>query len=199
MLGLARQKNVHFIQTISPVGVVDHVRRKNKDGTRTEVPCPEPVKLYNMYMGGVDLADRKRKEYSCSKRSNKWWHRLFYFFLDVAVVNAHVLESISPHCQNRSQKDFRIELARELMSCHTSRKRKIRTSTDSAPPSARFCERHFPDILPKPLNCRYCSTSSSRKRTSYCCTHLFHSVHFRVLNCITLSNAILIYVYARFL
>ena len=44
-------------------------------------------------MGGVDLADQKRKMYSASHKSIvKWYMRLFYNFLDIAVVNAHVLE-----------------------------------------------------------------------------------------------------------
>ena len=34
---------------------------------------------YNSGMGEVDLADAKRKVYTCSRRSKKWWTRLFYF------------------------------------------------------------------------------------------------------------------------
>ena len=143
--------------------------RKNKDGSRTAVSCPLPVKIYNEKMGGVDLADCRRQVYSCSRKSKKWWHRLFYFFLDVGVVNAHILETESPHSAHRSHKDFRIELAREMMALHSSRKRKVRSSVDSVPPSVRFCERHFPNQLPGVLNCCYCSSGVNRKRTKYCC------------------------------
>ena len=49
-------------------------------------------------MGGVDLAHYRRKLYSSSRKSKvKWYMRLFYFLLDVAVVNAHILESESPN------------------------------------------------------------------------------------------------------
>jgi len=42
-------------------------------------------------MGGVDRFDKKRKCYSVSRRSRKWWLRIFYFLFDTAVVNAHAL------------------------------------------------------------------------------------------------------------
>ena len=142
--------------------------RKNKDGTRTAVNCPLAVKLYNEHMGGVGLADCKQQVYTCSRKAKKWCHRLFYFFLDVAVVNAHILETESAHCAHRSQKEFRHELAREMMALHSSRKRKSRSSVESVPPSVCFCERHFPDLLQGLLNCCYCSTAN-RKRTKYYC------------------------------
>ena len=94
----------------------------------------------------------------------------FYFFLNIGVVNAHILETESPHCARRSQKEFRIKLVREMMAQHSSRKRKGRFSVGSTPPSLCFCEHHFPDLLPGVLNCRYCSTKDNRKRTKYCCT-----------------------------
>ena len=34
------------------------VNRKNKDGTISQVACPEAIKHYNTYMGSVDKSDR---------------------------------------------------------------------------------------------------------------------------------------------
>ena len=79
------QEEIDFVQTICDPSETGTVMRKNKDGPRTVVSCPLPVKIYNEKMGGVDLADCKRQVYSCSRKSKKWWHRLFYFFLDVGV------------------------------------------------------------------------------------------------------------------
>ena len=167
------KKNIDFIQTICDPNESASVWRKNKDDSRTAVTCPLAVKLYNINMVGVDLADCKRQVYSCSRKSKKWWHRRFYFFLDVGIVIAHMLETESPHCVGRSQKEFRLELAREMMALHTSRRKKAHTSVDSAPPSLRFCDRHFPDVLPVVLDCRYCSSKSSRKRSKFCCKQCY--------------------------
>ncbi|KAJ8892798.1 hypothetical protein PR048_005379 [Dryococelus australis] len=52
---------------------------KNKDRTKTT--------MYNALMGGVDLFDQLREQYAVGSRSLKWVHRIFYFLLDLAVVN----------------------------------------------------------------------------------------------------------------
>jgi hypothetical protein len=77
---------VSMIDTITnPQAAATTVSRRNKDGTTGNVSCPEAIKLYNTFMGGVDLADQKRKSYSCSRKSRKWWHRLFFFSLIPAL------------------------------------------------------------------------------------------------------------------
>ena len=164
------KKLVYFIDTISDPPEVTQVFRRNKDGSQAVVNCPVAVKTYNAGMGGVDLADAKRKVYSCSRKAKKWWHRLFYFVLDVCIVNAHVLQCETPHQPKMSQKSFRLELARELLASHNSRKhrKRGRASADGAP-STIFFDRHFPDKLSHPLQCRVCSQSKERRRTSYCC------------------------------
>ena len=48
-----------------------------------EVRCPACVKGYNINMGGVDLSDQKRKTLSCSRKSIKWYMRLFWFVVDI--------------------------------------------------------------------------------------------------------------------
>jgi len=48
-------------------------------------------KAYSKWMRGVDVADQMRGTYTTQVRSKKWWHRLFYFLLDTAVVNSYVL------------------------------------------------------------------------------------------------------------
>lgn len=161
------KKSVAFINTISDPESVTTVARKNSDGSRTEVTCPSAVKLYNVNMGGVDLADQKRKAYSCTRKSTKWYMRLFWFLVDVSIVNAHILESESQNCKKKSQKDFRLELSSHLISCHSSRRKRGRPSDSS--PVVRFTERHFPSELTTTRQCKVCSSSSIRKRTKYGC------------------------------
>ena len=90
-------------------------------------------------MGGVDMADPLRKAYSCKRRSRKWWLPLFYFMVDISVVNSYILHRDTPPCAKLTLKEFILELAAELISSHSARKRSADPSLD-APPSARFWE-----------------------------------------------------------
>ena len=56
------KKTVAFINTISNPNSEAQVSRRNKDGSRSQIPCPQSVKLYNTYMGGVDLFDSRKKK-----------------------------------------------------------------------------------------------------------------------------------------
>ena len=127
------------------------------------------MKNYNQFMGGVDVADAKRKAYSCSRRSRKWWLGLFYFVIDVCVVNAHILHNETKHVAKLNQKIFRLEIAREMLARHSSRKHRKRGQTSSEGSSTRLNEQHFLEKLCSPLQCRFCSKTGECKRTSFGC------------------------------
>ena len=48
---------VCLINSISNPANVIHVKRTAREGSRLQVSCPESIRLYNAYMGGVDLFD----------------------------------------------------------------------------------------------------------------------------------------------
>ena len=94
------KKLVSFISTQCDVTGNETVRRKEEDGTYIEVPTIPAVTLYNKYMGGVDRSDQMRQYYETSRWAKKWWRYLFWFCLDVSIVNAHILMQIAdnhPH------------------------------------------------------------------------------------------------------
>ena len=156
-------KSVPVINTISNPSTMSQVPRRNKDGTRSQIPCPESIKLYNAYMGGVDLFDSRRKTYSCSRKSKKWWTRIYYFLLDASVTNAYILYKETPGTKPLTMKEFVLELAEYLLGCHNSRKR---SSTQDPPPAGHLREHHFVDKQEKTEQCRVCK---GRKRTVFCC------------------------------
>ena len=67
------------------------LRRVRGSAQRLEVPCPESAKAYNACMGGVDLLDQKREEFSVHMRTPKWWKTMYSFIVDCALHNAHEL------------------------------------------------------------------------------------------------------------
>ena len=56
-----------------------------------EVFIPPIVKMYNQHMGGVDTFDQYRSYIKLDLRSRKYWHCMFWFIIEPALVNAWVL------------------------------------------------------------------------------------------------------------
>ena len=48
-------------------------------------------------MGGVDVYDSRHK---------KWWMRIYYFLIDTAITNAHVLYKDSPRTKKTTHQEF---------------------------------------------------------------------------------------------
>jgi hypothetical protein len=80
-------------------------------------------------MGGVDLADQKRKYYSASRKSKKWWMYLFWFLLDTTINNAFIIKTTSNFPMPKRPMtlyDFKLKLIEQI--CNQSfRKRSAAT------------------------------------------------------------------------
>lgn len=74
-----------------PMTTVNRFVRKDK--TRIDIPCPKAISIFNKYMGGVKqiLLDSMLGFYRIKIRSQKWYHRLFFHFVDLVCVNSWFL------------------------------------------------------------------------------------------------------------
>ena len=46
---------------------------------------------YNHFIGGVDIANQLRAQFSTQLRGVKRWRPLFYWLLDTTIVNAYIM------------------------------------------------------------------------------------------------------------
>ena len=104
------------------------VQRRMKEAPRIRnIDMPAPIRTYNQYMGGVDLNDQLRSYYPSGRSGKKWWRYLFWFLLDVSIINALVFERLSPHQPSsrhrRSLLQFKLDLAKQLIGGFCRRKR----------------------------------------------------------------------------
>ena len=117
-----------------------HVLRQNKEGTRSQIPCPEAISLYNKYMRGGDVYNSRHKTYSCSSKSKKWWMRIYYFLLDTAITNAYILYKETPGMKKLTHQEFLLSIIEYLLESHSSRKWQ---SCSQRLPAGLFQGRHF--------------------------------------------------------
>ena len=95
---------------VNPVSELSRFDRKKMQ--RVQITCSNDVKVYNRHMGGVDLLDSHLGRHRNKMRSKKWYMRIFYHMLDVAMVNAWILFKIV-HEEKKQMRlsDFRASVA----------------------------------------------------------------------------------------
>ena len=73
------------------------------------------ISQYNHYMGGVDHSDRLVETYARDRWSKFHnWHRLFFHFMDLCVVNSYILYKIHHGDDSCTHKMFKKHLADQL-------------------------------------------------------------------------------------
>ena len=152
------------------------VQRRQRTGTRTRVPCPECVPLYNQYMRGVDRGDQLRNYYSCRTKGYKFYMYIFWFYFDVAITNSLALYKVAHPASKDgwSMKSFRLSLADSLIGEYNSRK--ISKVPNSKSPR-RLELNHFPMKCPKSDEskcskrgpCHLCKVNKKRSDTLWQC------------------------------
>lgn len=170
------RKAVCFLSTVHSPRKVSTVLRRQRNGTRIEVGCPEVVKAYNQTMGGVDKFDQLRECYAIGRRSVKWWHRIFYYLVDLAIVNSFAMWKVKSADPSKChQLDYRIELARQLIGGFSSRKNRGRPPNflkQNVPDSVRTANvgSHMPVKHANYRRCKLCAHKKLQKRTLFVCS-----------------------------
>ena len=159
------------------------VKRKNADGFTSLISCPVGVANYNRYMGGVDLTDQLKGSYGYNRKSKRWWFRLFFHMVDLAVINSFILyrHCYQIHCHPplkfmpMSQLQFRCQLADGLVNHFSSRKqrgRAVASPVVSLTPSGHKIQ-DLRQLGVVKGRCEYCSLGEhkrrKRKETVYGC------------------------------
>lgn len=157
------------------------VERKERDGNKIKVSCPKAIIDYRKNMGFVDHFDHLKSLYEIDRKSRKWWHRIFFHFLDVSTINAFILHQMlfKGSGEKITVKDFRREIIRGLMSMGNEvipRKRTASKITGTIkkhkvhiPEEKRLQGvAHIP-VKCKPRRCGFCSTKAKPHTTRIMC------------------------------
>lgn len=181
------KKPVNFISSAHSPRQTTTVLRRLQNGKRVEIHCPKVVDVYNKNMGGVDRFDQYRERYEVGRKSLKWWFRILYFLLDLAIVNSFILWKLHHPAQSKSQLSYRLKLAKQLINGFSSRKiqgRPVNYFKCSVPKEVRLAKSalHLPRVVDTNRRCKLCSSKDKKqKRTKVICTYC--KVPLCVKNC----------------
>ena len=80
------RKDVFVISTLHKKAVDQVMKRPKGSKEKINIPCPSMIVDYNQNMGGVDLTDQHLSYYSLTtRRTLKWWKKLFWRFVDMCA------------------------------------------------------------------------------------------------------------------
>ena len=91
------RKPVNLLSTYCDPVSDDEVQQWRKSSARgrrdrrVRLNCPEVLVQYHHWMRGVDVWSQKESYYRIGRKSNRWWPRLAWFLIDMAVSNSYVL------------------------------------------------------------------------------------------------------------
>ena len=152
----SQKKNVLLLSSKLHARELTSRNSKGKEATK-----PEVVVHYNSTMGGIDLSDKVIYHYSAERSCRRYWRKIFFNFLDIALFNASVL-----YTQNSAK-----PVSRYLFLCSI-----VEDLIDhQEPPQIDRClptAHRLEKLPPKQYrDCQVCSKGNGRdrKRSSFIC------------------------------
>ena len=158
-------KLVTMVSTLSDPTADETILRKLKDGSTITIMCPLAIRLYNIFMGGVDYNDQLRKYYQFRLKSKKFYKYIFWFLVELSITNAFILCKHHTNLNIITMKDFRSQLASSLIGSYSGRKRRGRPSTTLPMTKRMSLFDHWPMRgAEKSHRCHYCQVQMKRRR-----------------------------------
>lgn len=156
----------------------------SKESETEKKEMPNALFQYKNFSHGVDKMNQMSSYYSISKRSVKWWKRIFYFLVDVTIYNAYVLwDKVS--AAEKNFMDFRIMLMYQLSNLTPyleNYEQPQLLSNDIFLVNGIKCVKmeslHHLSKSELPKECKCCSgILGKRKRTRYKCIECGENLH----------------------
>ena len=151
---------------------VGTVLRRQKEGSRKQVPCPIACVQYNKFMGGVYHGDQLRGYYQSNFKSRKFYKYIANFLFGVVITNSYILFSLNNPGNNNCIKSFREKLALQLLGSYCSRKMAGMCGGQYLP---QLAIQHFPrksgdnNACKKRGKCTICLSNKNRCDTLWLC------------------------------
>lgn len=111
-------KLVHFLNTAFRASIFHCFRRsKTNPDVRDKVDCPFLVRMYQLFMRGVDVFDQLRENCCIGRvfKTRRFWLAVFIHLLDTALNNLHILWRMKFGKHNMTKAQFMAHLHAALL------------------------------------------------------------------------------------
>ena len=163
------------VEILSSMHTAEMVNTQKKHRNGQDIAKPQCVLSYNEGMGGVDRSDQQAKPYQCVRKCVKWYKKLFFYVLDMCIVNSYLLH-VELTGTRLTLLDFRLKLVAALLESSALPAYHRRGRLRSLDSPARLLGRHFPSYVPATeakerlqRRCAVCSSKGNQKNTRYQC------------------------------
>ena len=144
-----------------------NVNRRNR--CNDQIQKPTVIHDYNQKMGGVDKNDAMIGNYSCIRKSYKWYTKIFFHFLEEAVYNAFDIYDKAEEGKKHKFMQFKLEVVRQML-------QDVSVPPDPRAEFDRLKCRHCPTLIPATQNkekpqkrCIVCYKNNVRRESRYHC------------------------------
>lgn len=86
-----------------------------KNGVTENVVKPTVVCKYNQLKGEVGISAHYTTLYVFTRKSLKWWHKVFFWLFETGIVNAFLGNNLNQGQVKEWQHKFRKELIKQLV------------------------------------------------------------------------------------
>ena len=132
---------------LSSMHTAEIVNTQKKHRNGKDIIKPQCVLSCNKEMNGVDRSDQQASAYQCVRKCVKWYKKLFFYILDMCIVNSYLLH-IELTETRLTLLDFWLKLVAALLESSALPAYRLRGRPQSLESPARLLGRHFPSYLP---------------------------------------------------
>lgn len=168
------KREVWMLSTCHSADMAESEKTDRKSGNK--ILKPTCILDYNKNMGSVDRTDMVISSIESVRKTVKWYKKLFFHVLDLAVLNAHSLHTTVTGTK-LPLATFHLMLIREILEKFAKQRRRSgggRRSDEDTP--MRLSQRHFPAIIEAAgvkkfptRKCIVCTKHKIRRETRYWC------------------------------
>jgi hypothetical protein len=167
------KREVSMLTTLHPAQLTDTGKRTYRN---EPIIKPECVQDYNKNMGAVDKSDMVLSSVHSTRKTMRWYKKMFFHLIDLSLLNSHIL-----FCQKTGKRvplaQFQLEVIRQLINEYkrvVPSKSSVRKRHSELP--SRLTERHFMAKSPPSAKkvktmarCVVCLSRKLRRESRYEC------------------------------